>query len=124
MRYSTLVLCALVIGSAGWNVGCLPDQPVSAIKPVSLTQNKVDLSVVRSRDNLSFIPINQRGRPSLITEDILDLVQKFGEAHPDWEILDVNIEAWPLNPQPEDKGNIESNIFTYGLWVLHKPKVK
>ena len=128
MRHSTQISFILFLGllvvSAGWNTGCLPSMPESAIKPINLTQDRIDLSVVKGRSNISYIPINQRGMPNQLRETILDLVQKFGEAHPDWEIKNVNIEAWPLLVKPENKDDVEPIVFTYGLWVVHEPKAK
>ena len=77
------------------------------------TVEHYDLSVVRTRGNHSYIPLNIKGTPANHIEEILGALQVFEKAH-----LEIEVTGWNV-----DKQGAAYAIppYIYGLWVDHRP---
>ena len=68
----------------------------------------IDLNLGTTVGNHTYLPLNLKSYPENSVQDILQVLDTFEKAHPEFEVTSWNIEA-------------RSN-WTYGLWVNHRQK--
>lgn len=125
---SALSLMA-VMGSFFWLVlflvllfqGCEkhhPPKPLSALEIIPPLEavppgERYNLSVVTTKGNHSYIPLNRDGLPSKYVNEILGVVSAFENAHPELEVVSFAVDQQAV-------GNVCDSV--YGLWLHHRPK--
>ena len=85
----------------------------SVIQSTNVTQTQViDLGVVTTVGDHSYIPFNLDGDASQHVSEILSVLAAFEKAHPDWEITNWKVE--------EQHHAYFTGEHLYGIWVDHR----
>lgn len=109
-RTRPLVFAVFCLGLSA--IGCSNSDP-KAVVVNAQNEIEVDLSVVTTIGNHTYVPINLAGKPSEKIREILTALRVFEEDHPELEVLSFHME------KQQDAHGIAPEIF--GIWITHRP---
>ncbi|PIP23918.1 MAG: hypothetical protein COX90_03895 [Candidatus Nealsonbacteria bacterium CG_4_10_14_0_2_um_filter_38_17] len=111
MRINKILFVLLVFLIMGGLSGC-------SSSPSVLTQTTsvkgINLELGTTIGNHTYLPINIGGDPSGHVQEILQIVDAFESAHPEWEVT-----SWSIESKYAGYG---VRAYIYGIWINHRSR--
>lgn len=106
-----LLLVLFIIG--GFASGCGQPNPPGVLTETTSVKT-INLELGTTIGNHTYLPVNIDGDPSEHVQEILQIVDAFESAHPEWEVTSWSIEG--------KHSGYSSGAYVYGIWINHRPK--